>query len=204
MGLDARNETGIQRFLLFTTDGPSLIQADISNATANARVCLWEGDDVENQECITTRPNGTLSHPTFGAGSAQWTLTVIARSTTAAATADVTLDFNAHAPAIDYENFRFQGVPVPGYNGWTAAIDVSPGSQVGVAGQFDGSQQHMWRVQIDAAGEGNVQDQTGGPSNSFSVSQSVSADTTFLITVSNPNTSAEPLPVFVHGTISWT
>ena len=59
MGLDARNDFGLERKIVFDVDGPSLIRAELSNASARARVCLWQGNQVQNRQCDDIR-NGVL------------------------------------------------------------------------------------------------------------------------------------------------
>ena len=67
-------------------------------------------------------------------------------------------------------------------------------------GVFDEGELHNYDVTIFEAGVGEVQRVTSTePVASFSVSQEVTAETSYLVTVANPNTSAEPTPVFLHA-----
>jgi hypothetical protein len=202
MGLDARTETGIERYLLFRVEGPSLIRAELSEATGRSRVCLWRGNQVEQRVCRSMR-NGVLERPVFDTGFTNWTLTLIGVNDTTSPIVDLTLDFNAGEATVTFENFRFQGVPVPNYNGFTASVDTEGPGELQVTGRFDPGEQHEYRVVISEAGVGIVKDETGGPANSFEVTHPVEAVTSYQVAVSNPNTSAEPLPVFLRSTLSW-
>jgi len=91
------------------------------------------------------------------------------------------------------------------------AIDSTATARIGsVAGPgsltkraFDVGVAHTWRVQVSEAGVGAVIDEEGGPDNSFGpFSNQVTAETTYLVTVSNPG-EGDAAPVFVHGTIAW-
>jgi hypothetical protein len=201
VGLDARADVGIERKIVFGVDGPSLIRAELSNASARARVCLWQGNQVQARQCDDIR-NGVLERATFDTGSSNWTLTLISTSTTAGAVVDLALDFNATAPTADLRDFRFQGTPTPAYNGYTAAVEANGTGDLTVTGDFDFGEQHSWHVVVQVAGQGTVKDESGGPSNSFSVTaEDVTSDV--LVSVTNPNTSAEALPVFLRSTLSW-
>jgi hypothetical protein len=139
----------------------------------------------------------------FDAGQTTWTLSLIGSEQALGPVVDLTLEFNANAPQVTFENLRFQGVPAPNYNGVTAAVDTTGPGELRVAGSFDPGEQHGYRVVIEEAGVGVVKDETGGPTSSFFVTHAVEAVTTYRITVSNPNTSAEPAPVFLRATFSW-
>ena len=88
MGLDARSDTGIERKIVFGVDGPSLIRAELSNASGSAKVCLWKGNQVQARQCDDIR-NGVLERATLDAGSSNWTLTLISTSTTGPVTVDL-------------------------------------------------------------------------------------------------------------------
>ena len=202
MGLDARNETGIERYLIFGVDGPSVIRAQVSDATGRARVCLWQGNDVVGREC-RSMGNGVMEHAVFDAGSTSWTLTLISANSTTSPTVSLALDFNADAPSVALENFRFQGVPVDNYNGFTAAVEAAGTGELRISGNFDAGQQHAYRVVVEEAGVGVVKDETGGPAGNFVVTHAVEAVTDYRVTVSNPNAQAEAQPVFLRTTFSW-
>jgi hypothetical protein len=202
MGLDARGGTGVERYLLFATDGPSIIRATISNSTGRSRVCLWQGTNVAGRTCDTVR-DGAVEFPVFDAGSLNWTLTLIGATESSAPTVDVTLDFNAFTPLVTFENIRFQGTTAPTLNGVTAAIDTSGPGQLQITGTFDPGQQHQYHVVIQEAGIGPVVDQTEGPTNSFTVTHDVATETSYLITVTNPNTAPEPTAVFLRASFTW-
>ena len=56
--------------------------------------------------------------------SREWTLSLIGANETSAPTVDLTLDFNANAPLVDFTNLRYQGMPTPAYNGLSAPVDT--------------------------------------------------------------------------------
>jgi hypothetical protein len=204
MGLDARAiaSGGLERKFLFTVDGPSVIRATTSNASGQVRLCIWRGNNEENATCREFR-NGVLEEIVVDDGSTSWTLTAISASGTAARVTDLTIEFNANAPVVEFRDFRWQGDQNPSYNGLTAAIDPTPGD-LSVAGEFDPGAEHQWHVLVSEAGVGPVIDEEGGPDNSFGpFSHGVTAETTYLITVSNPGDGEEATPVFVHGTVAW-
>ena len=201
MGLDARNEIGIERYLIFGVDGPSLIRAQISSATGRVRMCLWQGNEVEDRVC-RSMGNGVLEQPVFDAGSTSWTLTLISANGTTTPTLDLALDFNAISPSVDLENFRFQGTPVPFYNGMDVVIDALADGSLDIMGVFDPGQTHSYRVEIYLTGGENIYD-AGGEAHSFTVNQAVTAATSYNVIVTNPNEEAEPTAVFIRVTFNW-
>ena len=205
LGLDARTVIGggVERFLVFTTDGPTIVRAELSDATARSRVCLWVGTDIANRQCDTMR-NGAIQVPVFDNIARQWTLSLIGANETSAPTVDLTLGFNANAPMVDFTNLRYQGMPTPAYNGLSAAVDTLATGQLTVNGSFDLGQLHNYDAIISEAGVGEVQHVTSeAPVASFSVVQEVTAETSYLVAITNPNPSAEPAPVFLHLTFAW-
>lgn len=203
LGLDGKNpEVGVERYLVFHVDGPSLIRITLSNSTGRACLKLWEGEDVP-ETCTARLRNGTIERRTDEAGQTTWTLSLIGVEQALGPVADVTVDFNANSPQVIVENLRFQGQPVPNYNGIAVAVDALFAGQLQISGKFDGSQQHMYRVVIDQVGGGNLQDTTAGPANTFVVTQAVTASTSYNVSVSNPNVAQEPSPVFLEATFSW-
>ena len=201
-GLDSKSVTGIERYVLFGVDGPSLVRVELGDSTGRTRVCLWQGDLVEQRVCRTIR-NGVLEQAVYDAGSTDWTISLISADTSTSPVVDLTIDFNANAPSVAFENVRFQGIPVANYNGITAAFDALPGS-IAVSGHFDPGQLHSWHVAIDEAGAGSALNESGGPANSFGpfTVDVTAANTGYLVTVFNPNNAAEPTPVFVRLVIS--
>jgi hypothetical protein len=205
MGLDARTVIGggVERFLVFTTDGPTVVRAELSEATARSRVCLWVGTDIAGRQCDTMR-NGAIQVPVFDNVSRQWTVSLIGANETSAPTVDLTLDFNANAPLVDFTNLRYQGTTTPAYNGLTATVDTLATGQLTLNGSFDPGQLHNYDVSILEAGLGEVEHVTSeAPVASFSVTHDVTAETSYLVAITNPNPSAEPTPVFLHLTFGW-
>jgi hypothetical protein len=204
MGLDpANNLASIARFVRFTVDGPSQISGEVSNATGGVRVCRWRGNQVENQQCQNfTNGNGTLSATTNSAGSSTWTYTLIGLGG-ASPTVDFTVGFNATSPAVDLENFRFQPQLGAPYNGVTAVVDPSDSGQLQIDGTID-PEPTQYRVVISTEGAGAVEEEEGGPSESFSVSHDVTTDNLYMVQASNPSDGEESGPRFLAATISWT
>lgn len=203
LGLDTNSVTGIERYVLFDVDGPSLVRVELDNSTGRTRVCLWQGDLVEQRICQTIR-NGVLEQAVYDVGSTDWTISLISADTSTSPVVDLTVDFNANSPSVKFENLRFQGTPVANYNGLAAAFDASPGT-IAVSGKFDLNQTHNWHVVISEGGVGPVLDESGGPSNTFGPEtyEVTAANTPYLVTIANPNPAAEPAPVFVQATIAW-
>lgn len=205
LGLDSRDpEAGIERYVLFNVDGPSLISAQLSDATGRSRVCLWQGNLVEQRQCMSMR-NGRLEHAVFDAGQTSWTLSLIGIDAETSPTIDLTLDFNATSPLVTFENLRFQGIPIENYNGITAEVDAPQAGQLNITGTFDVGELHAYRVVVTelVPPEGVVSDQTGPPTNQFVVAVDEDVPASWSVTISNPNASAETLPVFLEAKFSW-
>jgi len=203
VGLDPRKVDPInqyvERYLMFDVNGPSLIRVELSNASAKARVCIFTG--AEQPNCSDIK-NGVVEQPVYDAGKTSWVVRLIAVSQTSGMTTDVTLDFNADSPQVVFDRFRMQGEPNPAYNGFTASLDASPGT-LSVGGKFDGSAAHQWHVTINEAGVGPTVDQDGS-SNSFGpFTQDVSAETSYVVQVFNPNNDSEPSSLFMKATLAW-
>jgi len=203
LGLDGRNpEVGVERYVEFQVDGPSLIRVTLSDTTGRSCVRLWRGDEIP-ETCTARLRNGTTEQPVFDAGQTSWTVSLIGVEQALGPVVDLTVDFNAIAPQVRVENLRFQGQPAPNYSGIDASIDALNGGELTIAGAFDFGQAHMYRVVIEQAGGPTLQDQTYDPANTFSVTQAVTPATSYNVSVSNPNTSAEPMPVFLRMTFTW-
>lgn len=211
LGLDARDLAagGVERLLVFTTDGPTIVRAEIADATARTRVCLWQTTEIAGRVCDTFR-NGVIEFPVFDSASRGWTLSLIGANETSAPTVDLTLDFNAHAPLVDFSNLRYQGAPSPAYNGINVSLDTLGVGQLSINGEFDPGQLHHYHVLISEAGIGPVNEQpspgtepTPPPVPSFSVIHDVTSVTTYLVAVTNPNAAGEPAPVFLHLIVGW-
>ena len=202
LGLDPRNLTGgVERVLVFTTDGPSIVRAEISNATARSRVCLWQGTDVINRQCQTFR-NGVIEWPVFGNGSVGWTLSLIGANGTTSPTVDVAVAFNANAPSVEFQNLRYDGPSNPPYNGLSWAVDVGQGT-FGVSGTFEPTQQQSYHLVILEAGVGTVRDEQDDDVETFSVTQEVAAETSYFVSVTNPNELEGLTPVLLRLVTSW-
>lgn len=203
LGLDARNLIGgVERFLLFTTDGPSVVRAEISDATARSRMCLWQGTDVAARRCDTLR-NGSIEWPIFESGSVSWTLSLIGANETSTPIVDLSLHFNANAASVTFQNLLFNGPSAPAYNGLTWAIDTLSQGAIGITGTFDPPQQQSYHVLIMEAGVGEVRNETVDDVESFTVTQDVTAQTSYLLSVTNPNEHEGLTPLFLHLTTAW-
>ena len=202
LGLDARNVTGVERYALFRSDGPTTVRAEVSDASGRSRICIWRNNDVANRLCKTVR-NGAVEWPVFEAAPVDWTVSLIGASETIGPTVDLTIDFNATLAAVQFQNVRFHVLPSPDYNGIHAAVDTLGEGTLTISGVFDEGESHHWQVVIREAGVGSVQDQTGGPSPTFAVTHPVTAVTTFLVSVSNPSPAFESAPAFVTLSFSW-
>ena len=202
LGLDPRNLTGgVERFFVFTTDGPSIVRAEISNATGRSRVCLWQGTDVINRQCDTFR-NGQIEWPVFGSGSVDWTLSLIGANETTSPTVDVALAFNANAPSVEFQNLHYAGPSNPSYNGLTWAVDVGRGT-LGISGTFEPPQQQSYHLVILEAGVGPIRDEQVDDVESFSVTQEVAAETSYFLSLTNPNELEGLTPVLLRLVTSW-
>jgi hypothetical protein len=211
LGLDARDLAagGVERFFVFSTDGPTIVRAELSDSTGRSRMCLWQGTDIAGRLCDTVR-NGALEFPVFDNVSRQWTLSLIGANETTAPTVDLTLDFHANAPTVDITNLRYEGTPTPAYNGLTFSLDTLGAGTLSINGAFDPGQSHHYHVVITEAGVGPVNEQpspgpepTFQPVQGFSVTHDVTAQTTFLVQVTNPITPGAPTAVFLHLAVGW-
>ncbi len=206
LGLDNHDpEVGIARLVTFNVDGPSLITAKLSNVSAGqVRACLWQGDDVLAKTCRTTH-GGKLQVATFGAGQTTWHLSLIGNHQQVSPYVDLDLGFNTDQPSVRFDNLRFQGIPIPNYNGLTATVEALADGQLQLNGAFDSGHQHAYRIVIEQLGPdaATLYDQTGGPNSGFNVSQSATNGVAYRLTVSNPNEQAEVTAVFLSLTISW-
>jgi hypothetical protein len=204
MGLDDRNVEGAsERFVTFAVDGQSLIGARLSNVSAgHVRMCLWQGDLVTDKTCRTVH-NGGIQLPVFDTGQTPWTLTLLGTDAGITPTADLTLDFNANAPSVTLDSFRFNGTDTPSYNGFVAEIDAQSGGDFHLDASFGGGafMSHLVIERLGSAG-GVVYDQTNASVPDFGATQHVSNGHSYRVTLSNPDAN-EIVPVFVKTTLTW-
>ncbi len=206
LGLDNRSDpAGVERYFLFSAEGPSLIKAAVSSNN-RVRMCMWQGSQVQDQQCRTVK-NGSLEWGVIDAGSTSWTLKLIGvppPDILVATVADVTLDFNANSPRVKVQDLRFQGQAAANHNGITAVVETTNAGQLHIDGAFDNGASHAAHIVIEQLGDGGgvVYDETSPSANTFSATQAAAAGTSYRLTVSNPADS-EPGPVFVEVTIGW-
>lgn len=190
------------RFVSFNTDGPSLVSATITNASAQVRVCMWMEPNRENAVCRTTR-NGSIDQVTTQSDSATWTVALIANGS--APTATLGVQFNALEPSVTLDSFRFNGTSAPDYNGFDLRTDALMTGDVSVQASFDDGSNgaYAWHLVIAHAGGDAVLDKTGDPSQTVDETQSVDQGS-YRISLSDPDEVANPAAaVIVTATISW-
>ncbi len=207
LGLDNHDAANgsLPRYVNFSVDGPSLISAHLSNVSAGqVRLCVWQGNDVTQKACRNLH-SGVVQQPSFASGASTWHVSLIGTDDQISPYVTLKIDFNALNPSVQVTNLRYQGMPIDNYNGLTAEVDVADDGTLQVDGAFDAGQQHDFQVTIAQLGQGGgtVYDQSGGPANSFSVPQQVSAGASYRVTIANPNPQAEEIPVFLSATFSW-
>ena len=203
LGLDGR-DVGVERYLLFGVDGQSIIRATLSNASARSQICLWRGNNVTARTCQTMR-NGTLEVEVPNEDHTNWTLSLIGANADTGPVVDLDLAWNGEDGQVTFENLRYEGQPRVNYNGVTVEVTALGDGDIQVNGQFEGQQQHGYRVLVERLGAAGavVIDETGGPVNEFEVTGDVTTGTTYRTTVSNPNPEQEPGPVFIEVVVAW-
>jgi hypothetical protein len=203
IGIDDRMIFGsVPRSVTFNTDGPSAVSATISNASGQVRVCLWKEPLREQAICKTTR-NGSVEQFTTDAGSATWTVSMIANGV--APTASVAIQFNANQPSATLDSFRFVGGSSPPYNGFDAEMDALVDGQIGVQAAFDDgtSGAYDYHLVIRPVDEDPIYDQAGGPSQTVDATQGVTTGS-YRVTFTDPDEVANPgAAVILTATVSW-
>jgi len=202
LGLDNHDpEIGsVARYISFSVDGQSLISARLTSISAGpVRMCLWKGDDATNKLCAANERKPKIKQAVFDSGTTTWHLSLIGANNNISPYVTLVLDFNAEAPSVHFDNLRFQGTPVPNYNGLTALVATEGSGTIAVSGTFDPVPPQAYRVVIDPSGF----DQSGGSTTGFSFNQPVDAGTSYQITIENPGTQVEASAVFLSAIISW-
>lgn len=203
LGLDNHDAQigSVARYISFSVDGQSLISARVTSISAGpVHMCLWQGDDATNKLCAANERKPRVKQAVFDSGTTTWHLLLSGANNNISPYVTLVLDFNANAPSVRFDNLRFQGTPLPNYNGLTATVATQGSGAIAISGTFDPvAPQGGYRVVIDPSGF----DQTGGPTTSFNVSQPVDGGTAYQVVIENPNTQVEQSPVFLSATISW-
>jgi len=191
----------VPRYVSFNTDGPSLVTVTVSNTSAPVRVCLRL--EPQLQGTCNTGKNATVQAFTLDAGSDTWTVSLIGRDS--AATASVTIQFNANQPNATLDSFRWMGTSNPNYNGFDALVGALADGQIHVQAAFDDGTNgaYGYHLVIQQANQDPILDQTGGSSQTVDITQPVTMGN-YGITFSDPDSVANPgAAVFVTTTISW-
>jgi hypothetical protein len=208
VGLDNKSLAGsVPRILTFEVDGQSMIHAEVSGATAQVRLCVWR--EAVNDEQVCTSEKSFIDKAVTDTGSSLWHVSVI--GTKSAPSAAIRVVFNANAPSVQFDNFRFYGTSNPAYNGFTASVDAGAGPMP-VTGAFDDGQVQRGSYDfhlVIANGGGTTVFEQSGSGTSFVAQddqeQPPMVDAgTYSITLANPDELANPgLAVFVSATITW-
>lgn len=188
----------------FTVEGPSLVTARVSNASAAGfRLCLYGQDDpIENNpEFCSTARNATVTRPSFEAGQTRFFAILIGTETNVSPFVDLTITYNANAGDLTLDNFRFVGTNEPSYNGFAIDLPTDGDGSLDFRSNFDPSGAFTYRLLIEQAGGGTVRDETGGPSQSVTSSDSVSGGETYRLSFRSPE--AQSTALFVRAEISW-
>lgn len=206
VGLDDKSLVGsVPRIVTFEIDGQSLLHAAVSNATGGVQLCVWREAVNDERVCQTGR-NIALDRAVLDTGSGLWHVSMLGAKGVAP-TAALTVDFNANAPSVQFDNFRFYGTSNPPYNGFTAGIDTGAG-ELSLQGNFDDGQSghydYHWIVQPNG---GDAIEGTGQSMTSFVADDprlKAIDPNSYSITVQNPDEVANPgVPVFLTATIGW-
>ena len=209
VGLDRRSdEAGVQRFVTFVVDGPSLISADLSNVSAGqVRLCLSRQATDPERECRTTR-NGGLERAVFDAGQSQWIVSMIGTSDLASPFVTLTVRFNALSPNVQLNSFRFNGTTDPHYNGFNVGLSAAVNGNLRIQASFDDGNDNPYQYHLSitpTAGGPPLVDQNGGPQGSVDLSFAVSGGQGYLVELDEPEDLAGggQFAVFVDATLSW-
>lgn len=189
------------RILTFEIDGQSDLKTVVSNASGRVQLCVWR-EAVDDQRACQTGTNVVLERAVTDTASTLWHASIIGAKGVSPSAA-LTLDFNANAPSVELDNFRFYGASNAPYNGFTAHFDAAAGA-LSVQGAFDDSQggAYDYHLVLQADGADAVVD-TSDNGTSFAASPTVDAGH-YTVTLNDPDDVANPgLPVFLTATITW-
>lgn len=207
-GLDVAGVEGsVPRIVTFTVDGESLIDAEISDASGAARLCIWTEAVDDQRECHTVQTGG-FSKAVVGTPSSIWHVSMIGPAKAAAPTATLTVHFNANSPSVSLNNFRYTGTSNPAYNGFQAQMTTQSDGTMHVQAAFDDggspSGSYDYHLVIQPTAGDAVLDETGGPTVTVDASTAVSGSITYTVSLADPDPVANPVAaVFVAATITW-
>ena len=208
MGLDSREaETRIERIVTFDVDGQSLLLAQISNASATGiRLCMWREAAIDERECVRGR-NVALERAVTDSGQTRWHVSMIGTQQSSPHVT-LTVRFNADAPRVMLDNFRYVGTAFEEYNGFAAELAPLANGNLRIVASIEdgegGSYPYRLLVQRLPGGE-TVLDETGGPTDAIDVSVPVTGGQSYRASLrSTEEFSADGLlPVFVSATLTW-
>jgi hypothetical protein len=204
VGLDDKSLGGsVPRILTFEIDGPTLLHSAVTNATAPVQLCVWR-EAVDDQRMCDTGKSVVLDRAVTDSNGGLWHVSLIGAKGFAPS-AGLTVDFNANAPSVTFDNFRYYGTSNSSYDGFTAGIDAGVG-QLTVQGAFDDGQggSYDYRYVVTPDGQAAIVDQTGGPTTSFAFDPVTLAAGSYSVTIQDPDDVANPgMAVFIAATITW-
>ena len=205
VGFDQRGAVGWDvRVLQFRVDGPSLIQATLSNVNSGkVRMCISREAAEPERECRDAK-GGTLSRAVFDAGETTWNVTLVGLATVPGQFGNVRLDFNAQSVDLDLRNFRFNGTDDPHNNGFLVLFgdnETEDGTFSFHAAMDGFSSTYPWHYDL-AMDDLPVAEQSGGPSSSVDFSAAIFGDTKYNLLFEETEASAAT-PAFVDVTLTW-
>jgi hypothetical protein len=207
LGLDRRvDPAGVQRTVSFAVDGPSLISAQLKGVSAGkVRMCLLREAQDPQRECITVHA-GTLSRAVFDADRTTWNVTLIGTSQDFA-NASLTLEFNALNPELHFRNFRFNGTDDPHYNGFQVVLRTETDGNFHLRAEFDDGHDnpYPWHLNL-AVDDTTFFEQSGGPSPSADITTTLTGNTAYSVTFSEPEAVAGggAFPVLINDAqLTW-
>src|SRR3954453_2868531 len=126
VGLDDKSLDGsVPRIVTFEIDGPSNLTARGTGATGSVQLCVWR-EAVDDERVCQTGRSVTIMHPVFDSDTTLWHVSMIgARGV--APSASLMVAFNANAPSVSLDDFRFYGSSNPPYNGFAVEFDAAAG-----------------------------------------------------------------------------
>jgi len=202
VGLDDKSLDGsVPRIVTFEIDGPSNLSASVSGATGSVQLCVWR-EAVDDERVCRTGRSVMITHPVTDLDSTLWHVSMIGARGVAPSAA-LTVVFNANAPSVSLDDFRFYGSSNPPYNGFAAEFDAAAGP-ISAQGAFDDGQDgaYDYHLVVQAAGSDALVDTTDNGT-SFAVQKDASAGH-YVVSIVDPDPLANPgLAVFVTATITW-
>jgi hypothetical protein len=197
----------VPRIVTFNVDGDSLINAQLSNSSGPVRLCIWLEAPDDQRECHTVRTGG-FSKAVAGMAASTWHVSIIGPANAPPPVATLTVHFNANAPSVTLDNFRYLGSATPNYNGFQAQMTTQSDGDMHVQAAFDDggspSGSYDYQLVIQPTAGDPICCPGGGPSSSIDQTQPVSGSVSYTVSLADPDPVANPAsPVFVAATINW-